>query len=108
MQAAPAQRGDSSNFLIQFVGSGLEDDQFVVEQYLSQADGDIVPVDVAGVRPKGRRKSRLTLVLLKAVVKLRPARDEVNIATGIKLRNCGVQLWGWRVMGIFVERGLNG
>ncbi len=39
---------------------------------------------------------------------MRPTRDEIIIATGIRLRNCGVQLWGWRAMGIFVERRQKG
>ena len=40
---------------------------------------------------------------LKAVEKMRPARDEIIIATGVKLRNCRVQLWGWRSLGIFAD-----
>ena len=108
MQAALAPRGDSRTFLTHFVGSGLDDDRYVVERYRSQADGDIVPVDAYGSRPKGRRKPRPTIVSLKAVEKLRPARDEIIIATGIKLRNCGVQLWGWRSLGLFVERRQRG
>ena len=39
---------------------------------------------------------------------MRPARDEIIIATGVKLRNCGVQLWGWRSLGIFVDRRQRG
>ena len=45
---------------------------------------------------------------LKAVQKLRPARDEIIIATGVKLRNCGLQRWGWRALRIFVERRQKG
>ena len=41
---------------------------------------------------------------LKAVEKMRPARDEIIIATGVKRRGSGVQVWGWRAMGIFTDR----
>ena len=93
MQAALAPRGDSRTFLTHFVGVGLDDDRYVVQRYLSQADGDIVPVDANGARPKGKRRPRPTIVFLKAVE---------------KLRNCGVQLWGWWAMDIFVERRQKG
>ena len=108
MQAALAPRGDARTFLTHFVGSGLDDDRYVIQRFLSQADGDIVPVDANGSRPKGQRGPRPTVVSLKQVENMRPARDEIIIATGIKLRNCGVQLWGWRAMGIFVERRQKG
>ena len=62
MRAALAPRDDSRTFLTHFVGSGPDDDRYVVERYLSQADGDIVPVDAHGARPKGRRRPRPTAV----------------------------------------------
>ena len=108
MQAAIAPRGDARTFLTHFVGSGLDDERYVIQRYLSRADGDIVPVDADGARPKGRRKPRPAIASLRAVKRMRPARDEIIIATGIKLRNCGVQLWGWRAIGIFVERRQKG
>ena len=108
MQAALAPRGEARTYLTHFVGSGLNDDRYVIQRYLSQADGDIVPIDANGARPKGTRRPRSTVASLKAVERMRPARDEIIIATGIKLRNCGVQLWGWRAMGIFVERRQKG
>ena len=42
----------------------------------------------------GGRKARGTLLPLNAVQKMRPARDEIIIATGVELRDCGVHLWG--------------
>ena len=39
---------------------------------------------------------------------MRPARDEIIIATGVKLRDCGVQLWGWRSLEIFADRRQKG
>ena len=108
MQAALAPRGDARTYLTHFVGDGLEDDRYVVETYRSLANGEIIPVHADGSRPRGRRRALGRILPLKAVEKLRPARDEIIIATGIKLRNCGVQIWGWRSLGIFVERRQKG
>ena len=65
-------------------------------------------VDDDGARPRGRRRARPRIVSLKALENLRPARDEIIIATGMNLRDCGIQLWGWRALGIFVERRQKG
>ena len=108
MQAALAPRGDSRTYLTHFVGDGLEDDRYVVETYRSLANGEIVPVHADGSRPRGRRKALGRILPLKAVEKLRPARDEIIIATGVTLRNCGLQRWGWRSLGLFVERRQKG
>ena len=108
MQAALAPRGDSRTFLTHFVGRGLDDDRYVVQRYLSRANGDIVAVDDDGDRPKGRRRARPRILSRQALEKLRPARDEIIVATGVNRRDCGCQLWGWRAMGIFVERRQKG
>ena len=108
MQTALAPRGDARTWLTHFVGDGLEDDRYVVETFRSLANGDIVPVQANGTKTKGRRKARGTILPLKAVETMRPARDEIIIATGVKLRNCGVQLWGWRSLGIFADRRQKG
>ncbi|MDE0129875.1 MAG: hypothetical protein OXQ86_09960 [Gammaproteobacteria bacterium] len=108
MQAALAPRGDARTYLIHFVGGGLDDERYVVETYRSLACGDIVSVEADGTRPKGRRKARARILPLKAVEELRPARDEIIIATGIKRRDCGLQKWGWRSLSIFVERRQKG
>ena len=73
MQAALAPRGDARTFLTHFTGSGLDDDRYVIQRYLSRADGDIVPVEVGGARPKGRRKARLAIVSLERLVGPLPA-----------------------------------
>jgi len=108
MQTALAPRGDARTFLTHFVGGGLEDDRYVVETFRSLANGDIVPVPTAGTKPKGRRKARGTILPLKAVEAMRPARDEIIIATGVRLRHCGVQFWGWRSLSLFVDRRQKG
>ena len=43
-------------YLTHFVGDGLEDDRYVIQRYLSQANGDIVPIDADGTKSKGRRR----------------------------------------------------
>ena len=56
----------------------------------------------AAIAPRG------AILPLKTVETMRPARDEIIIATGVKLRNCGVQFWGWRSLGIFANRRQKG
>ena len=70
MQAVLAPRGDARAVLTHFVGSGLDDDRYVIQRYLSQAHGDIVPIDLDGAKPKGRRKPQLAFASLKAVQKM--------------------------------------
>ncbi len=108
MQTALAPRGDARTFLTHFVGGGLEDDRYVVETFRSLANGEIVPVQADGTQPKGRRRAHGTIPPRKAVETMRPARDEIVIATGVKLRPCGVQLRGWRSLGIFADRRQKG
>ena len=96
MQATLAPRGDAQTFLTHFVDGGLKDDRYVIQRFVSRAGGEIDPVHPGGAAGKGRRKARGTIVTAKTVAKMRPARDEIIIATGVKLRYCGVQLWGWR------------
>ncbi len=108
MQAALAPRGDARTYLIHFVGGGLDDERYVVETYRSLADGDIVPVQADGSRPKGRRRAGARILPLKAVEQLRPARDQIIIATGLKQRRSQVQYWGWLALGIFADRRQRG
>ena len=108
MNAAIAPRGDARTWLTHFVGNGLDDDRYVVQTFRSLANGDIVPVQADGTTRKGRRKARGRILTLKAVERLRPARDQIIIATGVKRRDCGVQLWGWRSLGIFADRRQRG
>ena len=108
MQTAIAPRGDAHTFLTHFVGGGLDDERYVIERFVSRANGDIVPVRAGDPGRKGRRGARGTIVPLKAVEKMRPARDEIIIATGVKRRGSGVQMWGWRAMGIFTDRRQKG
>ena len=108
MQTVLDPRGDARTYLTHFVGGGLDDDRYVVQRFRSLASGDIVPVRADVTKQKGRSKARGTFVPLKAVEKMRPARDEIIIATGVKLRDCGVQLWGWRSLGLFVDRRQTG
>ena len=100
--------GDESTFLIHFVGGGLEDQRYVVERFVSRANGDIVPVHAEQAGRKGRLRVRGVIVPLEKVEKMRPGRDEIIIATGVKRRDSGVQLWGGRAMGILTERRQRG
>ena len=110
MQATIAPRGDARTYLMHFVGGGLDDERYVIQRFVSRANGEIVPVDAGepGRKGKGRRRTRGAVVPLEAVEKLRPARDEIIIATGVKRRGSGVQMWGWRALGIFTDRRQRG
>ena len=108
MQAALAPRGDARTYLTHFVGGGFDDERYVVETFRSLANGDIVPVQADGSRPKGRRKALGRILPLKAVEQLRPARDEIIIATGVRQRRSQVQYWGWLSLGIFADRRQRG
>ena len=108
MQTTLAPRGDAGTFLTHFIGGGLDDERYVIQRFVSQANGDIVPVDAGELGHTGKRRARGAIVPLKAVEKMRPARDEIIIATGVKRRSSQVQYWGYRALGLFTDRRLRG
>ena len=97
MHTVQTHPGNASTFLTHLFGQGLNDDRYAVERFRSMADGDIRPMRAKEVN-KGRSKMPKTTVSRQAVRKMRPARDEIIIATGINLRNSGVQYWGCNVI----------
>ena len=103
MHAAIALPGNASTILTHVFGRGLADERYVVERYRAMADGDIrrAPGDAAPA--KGRRKAKRTVVSLKAVQKLRPARTEIIVCTGLRIKG-GVQIWGDVATGLFCDR----
>ena len=103
MHTANAPGGNARTFLTHMFGSGLDDNRYVVERFRSQADGDIRPLGAEAPAPKGRRKTKHIIVSLRTVEKMRPRRDEIIICTGLS-RSGGVQYWGSRATGLFVER----
>ncbi len=98
MHTVQTHPGNASTFLTHLFGQGLDDDRYVVERFRSMADGDIRPLRAGGPGARGRRKAPKATVSRQAVRKMRPARDEIIIATGINLRNSGVQYWGCNVL----------
>ena len=103
MHAAIAVPGNASTILTYVFGLGLADERYVVERYRAMADGDIrrAPGDAAPA--KGRRKAKRTVVSLKAIQKLRPARTEIIVCTGLRIKG-GVQIWGDVATGLFCDR----
>ena len=91
-------------WLTHFVGNALDDDRYFVDTFRSLANGEIVPVQSDGSKPKGRHRMRGRILTLKGVERLRPPRDQIIIATRVKRRDCGAQFWGWRSLGIFADR----
>lgn len=108
MQAALALRGGAQTFLTHFTGGALEDERYVVERFRSYADGRIEPAGAGGKSQSGRRKPRPEVATRTAVEKMRPARDEIIVATGLRLRHCKAQFWGVFALGFLVERRQKG
>ena len=97
MHTVQTHPGNASTFLTHLFGQGLDDDRYRVKRFRSMADGDIRPLSAKKVN-KNRSKAPNTTVSRQAVRKMRPQRDEIIIATGINLRNSGVQYWGCNVL----------
>ena len=93
MHAAIATPGDSRTILTHLFGRGLEDDRYVVERFQEMADGDIRRWPGEQPAKKGRRKAKRTIASLNAVHQMRPARTEIIICTGLRIKG-GVQHWG--------------
>ena len=109
MQAAIAPRGDAQTWLTHFVGSGLDDEPLFRRDFSvarqrrhrsrpggrERAQG---PPQGAGQDPdaEGGREAAPG-----------PGRDHHRDG-GSSGRDCGVQLWGWRSLGIFADRRQRG
>ena len=101
--AARANQRHADTYLTHFFGGGLDggDREFVVKRFRSMYDGEIKPVD-DGQGRAGRAQQRRT-VSLRTVRNLRPAHDEIIIATSVS-RDAGIQLYGATAAG-FSLRG---
>ena len=107
MHAAIALPGNSRTILTHLFGRGLEDDRYVVEKFTAMADGDIRPARPEAPKSKGRRKAERVTATLKEVREMRPARTEIIICTGLRIRG-GVQMWGDIATGLFCDRKQKG
>ncbi|MCY4588935.1 MAG: hypothetical protein OXB98_23165 [Bryobacterales bacterium] len=93
MTAAMAMpRNTADMFLVHFFGTGLADDQYVVERIRVLSDGDIPPIRPEAAGAKGRGKAKRTVVSRKQAEAMRPNRTEIIVCTGLKTRG-GVQTW---------------
>ena len=90
-------RGSARTFLTHFFGRGLDDARYVVERFVSTFDGEIKPY-----ARKGGRKEARKVMSLRAVQRLRPARNEIIVATGVELAG-GVQYFGDIASGLFAS-----
>ena len=107
MHAAIAVPGSASTILTHVFGRGLEDERYVVERFQAMADGDIRRCPGDATPTKGRRKAKRALASLKAVRQLRPARTEIIICTGLRIKG-GVQIWGDIATGLSHDRRQKG
>ncbi len=103
MQTVKALRGNARTFLTHMFGRGLDDDRYVIERFQSMVDGEIRRRRGNGASKKGRGKGSREIVSLRTVQRMRPERDEIIICTGVNCTNLGVQYWGDRAVGLFVN-----
>ena len=103
MQMATTLRRNTHTFLTHLFGPGLDDDRYVIERFQSKADGEIRPRGRNGSSKKGRGKASREIVSLSTVQRMRPERDEIIICTGVNRTTLGVQYWGDRAVGLFVD-----
>ena len=109
MNMAMALPGNSDRtFLTHLLTRGLEDDRYVVERFHALADGDIRRMPGDEPAKKGRRKAKRPTVSLKDVQALRPARTEIIICTGLRIRGSGIQYWGSVASGLLCDRKQRG
>ena len=93
---------ESNTFLTHTFGQGLEDERYAVERFKSAMDGEIRPMP-AGESDKGGSKRKRVTATRKAVREMRPARDEIIVCTGLKLKTSGIQYWGAYATGFFAQ-----
>ena len=114
MQMATTLRRSTHTFLTHLFGPGLDDDRYLVERFQSMADGEIRRRRGNGASKKGRGKGSREIVSLSTVQRIRPERDGQRVATrsllrspmictGVNCTNLGVQYWGDRAVGLFVN-----
>ena len=103
MQMATTLRRSTHTFLTHLFGPGLDDDRYHVERFQSKADGEIRPRRGKGASKKSRGKASREIASLSAVQRMRPERDEIIICTGLNCTTLGVQYWGDRAVGLFVN-----
>ena len=94
-------RRESNTFLTHTFGRGLEDERYAVERFKSTMDGEIRPLPAGEAKTGSGRKRKRATATRKAVREMRPARDEIIVCTGLRVRDSGVQYWGVYSIGLF-------
>ena len=77
----------TQTFLTHIFRPGLDDDRYRVDRFRSMARRRRTGDEPSA---KGRRKPKGEIVSLRAVRQMRPARDEIIVCTGMRLKG-GVQ-----------------
>ena len=93
--------GNARTYLTHIFGRGLDDERYVVERFVSTAEGEIRPF--ADKRAKAGRKRPRKVMSLRSVQRLRPERDEIIVCTGVTLKDSGLQMWGSCATRLFVS-----
>ena len=103
MHAAITVPGNASTILTHLFGGGLDDDRYVVERFQAMADGDIRRMRGEESAKRKGREAKRTVATRKAVQQMRPARTEIIICTGLRIKS-SVQLWGDIATGPLCDR----
>ena len=102
-RSPPRKAPQPRTFLTHTFGQGLEDERYSIERFKSTADGEISPLPDEEANTRGRRKTKRATASRKAVREMRPARDEIIVCTGLKLKTSGIQYWGTFATGLFAQ-----
>ena len=93
MHTVNALSNPAPTFLTHLFGQGLADERYVVERFQALADGDIRRWPAGKPGAKRHRNAKPRTASLRTVKRLRPARNEIIVCTGLRTRS-GVQYWG--------------
>ena len=103
MRPQPAEPTDEEKAEIERLRTRNDELANMIERFQSKADGEIRPRGRNGSSKKGRGKASREIVSLSTVQRMRPERDEIIICTGVNRTTLGVQYWGDRAVGLFVD-----
>ena len=98
---AMAHQRNASTYLVHLFGRGLADERYDVQRFETAADGEIRPWRCNQQAKSGRKQAR-KIMSLRSVQRLRPQRNEIIIATGVRVDG-GIQYWGSWACGLFAN-----
>ena len=102
MQTVKAFRGNARTFLTHMFGRGLDDDRYVIERFLSKADGEIRPRRRNGALKKSRGNTSSEIVSLSTVKRSGPSATR-SLSAPVSPSSVVFNIGGDRATGLFVN-----